>query len=74
MYNVLNIKGDFIVNRILNKIIKPVYAHCDLPCGVYDPVQALVEAKSVFEIMNKYPNLENEDKIRAVFIKAQRAE
>jgi nickel superoxide dismutase len=37
-------------------------------------VQALVEAKSVLEIMNKYPNLENEDKIRAVFIKEQRAE
>jgi nickel superoxide dismutase len=62
------------MNRILNKIIKPVYAHCDLPCGVYDPVQALVEAKSVFAIMTKYPELQNEDKIRAVFIKEQRAE
>ena len=62
------------MNKIFNKIIKPVYAHCDLPCGVYDPVQALVEAKSVLEIMNKYPNLQNEDKIRAVLIKEQRAE
>ena len=62
------------MNRILNKIIKPVYAHCDLPCGVYDPVQALVEAKSVFAIMTKYPELSADDKIRAVFIKEQRAE
>jgi nickel superoxide dismutase len=62
------------MNRILNKIIKPVYAHCDLPCGVYDPVQALVEAKSVFAIMTKYPDLSEGDKVRAVFIKEQRAE
>jgi len=62
------------MNRLLNKIIKPVYAHCDLPCGVYDPVQALVEAKSVFAIMTKYPELQGEDKIRAVLIKEERAE
>jgi nickel superoxide dismutase len=54
--------------------IKPVYAHCDLPCGVYDPVQAKVEAQSVLEIMKKYPDLHDEDKIRAIFIKEQRAE
>ncbi len=62
------------MNKLLNRIIKPVYAHCDLPCGVYDPVQALVEAKSILEIMKKYPDLHEEDKIRAVFIKEQRAE
>ena len=33
--------------------IKPVYAHCDLPCGVYDPAQAQIEAKSVKAIMDK---------------------
>src|SRR5256885_1329352 len=55
--------------------IKPVYAHCDLPCGVYDPAQAKVEAQSVHEIMKKYEGLEHEeDKWRAVFIKEQRAE
>jgi nickel superoxide dismutase len=56
------------------KIIKPVYAHCDLPCGVYDPVQARVEAQSVLEIMKKYPGLSPEDKIRAIMIKEKRAE
>lgn len=55
--------------------IKPVYAHCDLPCGVYDPAQAKVEAQSVHEIMKKYEALEHqEDKWRAVFIKEQRAD
>lgn len=55
--------------------IKPVYAHCDLPCGVYDPAQARIEAQSVHEIMKKYAALDHEeDKWRAVFIKEQRAE
>lgn len=55
--------------------IKPVYAHCDLPCGVYDPAQARIEARSVHEIMKKYEGLgHEEDRWRAVFIKEQRAE
>ena len=55
--------------------IKPVYAHCDLPCGVYDPAQARIEAESVFKIMGKYATLEHEeDKWRAVMIKEQRAD
>lgn len=54
--------------------IKPVHAHCDLPCGVYDPVQAEVEAKSVYAIMTKYADLSAEDKQRAIIIKEQRAE
>ena len=55
--------------------IKPVYAHCDLPCGVYDPAQARIEAESVLEIQKKYAGLEHEeDRWRAVFIKEQRAD
>lgn len=54
--------------------IKPVYAHCDLPCGVYDPVQALVEAKSVFAIQTKMEGFEGDDRIRALIIKEERAE
>ncbi|HLF67271.1 MAG TPA: superoxide dismutase, Ni [Gammaproteobacteria bacterium] len=59
---------------MFKKYIKPVYAHCDLPCGVYDPVQALVEAKSVYAIQTKYDGLSADDKIRAIMIKEQRAE
>ncbi len=54
--------------------IKDVYAHCDLPCGVYDPAQARIEAESVHMIQKKYADLHEEDKWRAVFIKEQRAE
>lgn len=54
--------------------VKPVYAHCDLPCGVYDPAQARIEAQSVHQILEKYPDLHDEDKWRAVLIKEQRLE
>ena len=50
-------------------------AHCDLPCGVYDPAQARIEAESVKAIMEKYAG--NEDPVfrtRALLIKEQRAE
>lgn len=61
---------------ILSKLLpsQVAYAHCDLPCGVYDPVQAQIEAESVLKIMEKYASLHDEDKIRAIFIKEQRAE
>jgi nickel superoxide dismutase len=50
-------------------------AHCDLPCGVYDPAQARIEAESVKAIQEKYQG--NEDPVfraRAIQIKEQRAE
>jgi nickel superoxide dismutase len=52
-----------------------VSAHCDLPCGVYDPAQARIEAESVKAIQEKYQS--NEDatfRARAVQIKEQRSE
>lgn len=60
--------------RLIKSFIKPVYAHCDLPCGVYDPAQARIEAQSVYNIMNKYAEASETDKVRAVIIKEQRAE
>jgi nickel superoxide dismutase len=54
--------------------IKPVYAHCDLPCGVYDPAQARIEAESVKAIQEKMANFEGDDRVRALFIKEERAE
>jgi hypothetical protein len=39
--------------RLLSRILHPrleVTAHCDLPCGVYDPAQARIEAESVLAI------------------------
>jgi nickel superoxide dismutase len=52
-----------------------VSAHCDLPCGVYDPAQARIEAESVKAIQEKYQG--NNDPVfrdRALMIKEQRAD
>ena len=62
---------------MIHAILAPrrtVHAHCDLPCGVYDPAQARIEAESVKACQEKYQG--NEDPIfreRAVAIKEQRA-
>ena len=51
------------------------HAHCDLPCGVYDPAQAKIEAQTVKAILEKYAA--NEDpafRVRALIIKEQRSE
>ena len=52
-----------------------VHAHCDLPCGVYDPAQARIEAESVLAIAKKYADSSDEAfRTRAILIKEQRSE
>src|ERR1700680_3534764 len=64
--------------RVLTRLLAPkfvAHAHCDLPCCVYDPAQALIEAQSVKAIAEKYAA--NEDpafRTRALIIKEQRSE
>lgn len=36
----------------------PVYAHCDIPCGIYDPHQAQLAAKTVLTMVQKINSLE----------------
>ena len=36
-----------------------VHAHCDLPCGVYDPAQARIEAESIKGIIAKVGLIES---------------
>ena len=64
-------------NSVISKF-KPsetVFAHCDLPCGVYDPAQAKIEAQSVKACMEKYAASSDADfKARAVSIKEERSE
>ena len=51
-----------------------VSAHCDLPCGVYDPAQARIEAQSVKASIEKYHASSDPDfKARAVAIKEERS-
>ncbi|HTU07007.1 MAG TPA: superoxide dismutase, Ni [Trebonia sp.] len=63
---------------MLARLLEPratAHAHCDLPCGVYDPAQARIEAESVKAICEKYQqNTDAEFRARALIIKEQRSE
>src|SRR6202023_3318666 len=64
--------------RLLTRLLEPkaiAHAHCDLPCGVYDPAQARVEAEGIKAVMQKF-NDSDDDVFtpRAIIIKEQRAE
>ena len=64
--------------RLLARLLEPkavAYAHCDLPCGIYDPAQARIEAESVKGICEKYQ--QNDDpafRTRAIQIKEERSD
>jgi nickel superoxide dismutase len=63
--------------NLLTKLLpaQTAYAHCDLPCGVYNPIQARIEAESILNIMKKCQESKDEVfKIRAIIIKEERAE
>jgi nickel superoxide dismutase len=63
---------------VLSRLLAPktvVHAHCDLPCGVYDPAQARIEAESIKMIIQKVgENSDADFRTRAILIKEQRAE
>lgn len=64
-----------MLNKMINRLVKPAYAHCDLPCGIYDPAQARIEAESIAKIMDKFHQSDDDTfRQRAIFIKEQRAE
>ena len=70
---------------ILEALLKPsrvVHAHCDLPCGIYDPAQAKIEAESVKAIQTRYQDPEkfktkgetvDDYRARCLIIKEERA-
>ena len=62
----------------LKRLLAPTItarAHCDLPCGVYDPEQARIEAESVYKIIEKMgANSDSAFTTRAIHIKEERAE
>ncbi len=62
---------------IVDRLSPPeqVHAHCDLPCGVYDPAQARIEAESVKATQEKYQASDDETfRTRALKIKEERAD
>ena len=66
------------IERAVLRFLAPrtvVHAHCDLPCGVYDPEQARIEAESCLRIVEKYnANDDAAYRTRAIGIKEERAE
>lgn len=68
--------------RILDYLLKtlpakPVYAHCDIPCGIYDPHSAQLAAQTVLKMVQKIKELPKDDThslIRMVNVKEQHAE
>ena len=63
---------------MLARLIAPtveVQAHCDLPCGVYDPAQARIEAESIKALIGKVADNDDPDfRTRAILIKEERSE
>lgn len=64
-----------LVDRIFPAPV--VYAHCDIPCGIYDPHAAQMAAKTVLTMVQKAKDLDRDDQnnlIRMVMVKEQHAE
>jgi len=63
---------------LITHLIRPrrvVHAHCDIPCGIYDPEQARIEAEACLRIIEKYR--ESDDALfqaRCIVVKEERAE
>jgi nickel superoxide dismutase len=68
---------------LLSKFIKPVYAHCDLPCGIYETDTMTLAAKTCLRMIEKIESLpdqlgeksaDHNNYIRAVMIKEKHAQ
>ena len=63
------------IRHLMSRATLTASAHCDLPCGVYDPAQAKIDAQSVKACMEKYAASSDPDfKTRALIIKEERCE
>jgi nickel superoxide dismutase len=65
------------MNRLLRALAPrhTAQAHCDIPCGVYDPQQARIEAESCYKIIQKYHESSDElFRTRCIHVKEERAE
>jgi nickel superoxide dismutase len=75
-----------MLSEALGSMLRPsrvVHGHCDLPCGVYDPAQARIEAESIKAVQERYQDAENKKspgetadqyKHRCLEIKEERAD
>ncbi|OGE09294.1 superoxide dismutase, Ni [Candidatus Curtissbacteria bacterium RIFCSPLOWO2_01_FULL_42_26] len=71
------------VLRLIDTIFPPkfAYAHCDVPCGIYDPKPAQIAAETVVKMVEKIEGFDNKTAtiadrntlIRAVWTKEEHA-
>ena len=77
-FNIFATSNYNIEKRRFMNLFKPkkyAYAHCDLPCGVYDPAQARINAESVVNASKKYQDSDDPAfKQRCITIKEDMAE
>lgn len=73
--------------KLINFLIKllptkPIYAHCDIPCGIYDPHAAQLASQTVLKMVQKINELPKENPsvtdrnnfVRMVKVKEEHAE
>lgn len=66
--------------KLVSKFLPIAYAHCDVPCGIYDPKSAQIAAATVLKMVQLIkeipdePALENRNKfVRCVLTKEEHA-
>lgn len=71
------------INRLIKFLpSKPIYAHCDIPCGIYDPHTAQLASQTVLKMVQKINELPTENAsvtdrnnfVRMVKVKEEHAE
>ena len=71
------------VLRLVDRVFSPktVFAHCDVPCGIYDPKSAQIAAETVIKMVEKIQAFDNKSAtvsdrntfVRAVWTKEEHA-
>ena len=71
------------VLRLIDRVFSPqtAFAHCDIPCGIYDPRPAQIAAETVVKMVEKIQAFDNKSAtvsdrntfVRAVWTKEEHA-
>ncbi len=51
--------------KILNIFVKDAFAHCDIPCGIYDPTPAQIAAHTIIRMTQLLKDVKREDETQA---------
>jgi nickel superoxide dismutase len=72
-------KSCLILNKEGNmKILNEAQAHCDIPCGIYDPITAKISAQTVLKMAVRIESLDSSEDVntysRYVAVKEEHAQ